>query len=754
MHSKARNAALIVAAITAASTPLWISSSSRDVTAAPVKSSGEYTSWMQYGGSISDSQYSSLKQINKSNVAQLQQAWFYPSGNNGFRYGSNPIVIDGIMYVWAKDNDIAALDASTGKQIWLHSNNKPRLVSHRGLVYWESNDRSDRRILYSMNNELHELNATTGENISNFGENGFVDLRQGLGRDVSTIRQIQSNTPGRVFKDLYLTGSATGEEYDSPPGDLRAYNIKTGKLVWQFHTVPHPGEMGYETWPADAWKYVGGVNNWGEFSIDEKRGIAYFPLGSPTYDFYGADRHGVNLFSDSLLALDARTGKYLWHFQTTHHDLWDYDLMTGPKLLTVTIGGKKTDIVAQAGKNGFLYVFDRVTGKPVFPIEEKPVPKSDVPGEESWPTQPIPSLPPFARQSFRAEEVNPYIADKEEREKIRKQVLDARNEGIYTPPSLGTTMETPGNNGGGNWGSGSIDPTTGTLYVLAKNAPSLLHLEGRRPRMLVAGPPENQGAITYLQNCAVCHLASRKGQPPGIPSLEGVVDRIGSDGVHGKIRNGAPPMPAFPDIAEDDVTKLIAYLKSPEKANLSADMMARLNRPAPAPVVNRGGGQKQRYWTGYGYMNSTDGLPALNPPWTTLTAYDLNAGKIKWKIPAGGVTAMEEKGIKDTGGFWPRGGPITTAGGIIIYPNLSDNRLYFYDKDTGKEISFLTLPVGPEGIPAVYEIDGREYIAISARPEASHGDLPTSEADNTQKSLQGYYVFALPAKPTNTKAKK
>lgn len=743
-------------------TSLWISHASSNVEAAATKPSGEYAQWAQYGGSISDSQYSALKQINKSNAGQLQQVWFYPAGNNGFRYGSNPIVIDGVMYVWARDNDIAALDAATGKQLWLHSNNKPRLVSHRGLVYWESKDKTDRRILYAMNNELRELDARTGEVKTIFGESGAVDLRQGLGREVSTIRQIQSNTPGRVFDDLYLTGSATGEEYDSPPGDLRAYNIKTGKLVWQFHTVAHPGEMGYDTWPADAWKYIGGVNNWGEFSIDEKRAIVYFPLGSPTYDFYGADRHGSNLFSDCLLALDAHTGKYLWHFQTTHHDLWDYDLMTGPKLLTVTIGGKKVDVVAQAGKNGFLYVFDRVTGKPIFPIEEKPVPQSDVPGEESWPTQPIPSLPPFARQSFRPEDVDPYIADPAEREKIRKQVADARNEGIYTPPSLSTTMETPGNNGGGNWGSGSIDPTTGTLYVLAKNAPSLLHLEARRPRTLVAGPPENQGAVTYIQNCAVCHQANRRGQPPGIPSLEGIVDRTGADGVRAKVRNGAPPMPAFPDILEDDLTKLVAYLKNPEKANLSADVVARLNRPvpaaspAPAPVGDRSAGtnQKQRYWTGYGYMNSSDGLPAINPPWTTITAYDLNAGKIKWQIPAGGVTAMLEKGVKNTGGFWPRGGPITTAGGIIIYPNLSDQRLYFYDKDTGKEISFLKLPVGPEGIPAVYEAGGREYIAISARPEVSHGDLPTPEAGNVQKAMQGYYVFALPTTLSATSARK
>ncbi len=397
---------------TGAVTVLSLRSGTVDAATATQKTS--YVSWTSYGGSNSDAQYSALKQIDRSNAGQLQQVWFYPSGNNGFRYGSNPLVVDGVMFVYGKDNTVVALDATTGKEIWVYDTHHPRLISHRGMTYWESKDRSDRRLLFSMNNELHALDARTGKDVVSFGKNGAVDLREGLGRVPSTIRQVQSNTPGRVFENLYITGSATGEEYESPPGDVRAFDVVTGKLVWQFHTVPHPGEMGYDTWPKDAYKYVGGTNNWGEFSIDEKRGIVYFPLGSPTYDFYGADRLGANLFSDCLLALDARTGKYIWHFQTTHHDLWDYDLETGPKLMTIDHDGKMVDVVVQAGKNGFVYVFDRTNGKPIWPIEERPVPKSDVPGEESWPTQPFPThIPPFARQKFTADMVNPYIADPE-----------------------------------------------------------------------------------------------------------------------------------------------------------------------------------------------------------------------------------------------------------------------------------------------------------------------------------------------------
>lgn len=711
--------------------------------------------WSSYGGSNSDDQYSALKQIDRGNAKDLQQVWFYPAGNNGFRYGSNPLVVDGMMYVYGKNNTMVALDAATGKEVWVFDTHNPRLISHRGMTYWESKDRTDRRILFSMNNFLYAIDARTGKDIKSFGKDGAVDLRQGLGRDPATMRQIQSNTPGRVFKNLYITGAATGEEYESPPGDLRAFDVVTGKLVWQFHTIPHPGEMGYDTWPKDAYKYVGGTNNWGEFSIDEKRGIVYFPLGSPTYDFYGADRHGANLFSDCLLALDARTGKYIWHFQTTHHDLWDYDLMTGPKLMTIKHDGKMVDVVVQAGKNGFLYVFDRTNGKPIWPIEERAVPKSDVPGEESWPTQPFPThLQPFARQKFTPDMVNPYIADAKEREAIKQQVKAARQEGIYTPPSLATTMETPGNNGGANWGSASIDPATNTYYVVSKDAPSLLHLAPKPPKREIAGPPETKGLVVYLQNCQTCHMVNRKGQPPAIPSLDGVIDRVGADRVRTVVHTGLAPMPAFPDLEDADIDHLLAYLKSPEKANLPSDVMARIMAPpqVTSPKLGPGG---IRYWTGYGYMNSSEGLAAISPPWSTITAYDMNTGTIKWQIPLGEVTELVEKGIRNTGSYWPRGGAVVTAGGLIVVGTRSDSKLHIYDKDTGKQIAEIKMAGGPEGIPTIYEVDGREYIAMSARASSDKvvGDQPKLSAASTEpaEQTQGYYVFALPQRDAGTR---
>jgi quinoprotein glucose dehydrogenase len=715
-------------------------------------SAASYTTWREYGGSPDDAQYSGLKQINRSNVNQLKQVWFYPAGNNGFRYGSNPIVIDGVIYVIGENNSVAALDAATGRQIWLHPTAKGFDFSHRGLMYWENKDRSDRRVLYIANNSLWAIDARTGESIDSFGDHGSVDLRVGLGRDPKAIRVIGNGTPGRVFDDLVILGSETGEEYESPPGDIRAYNVITGKMAWIFHTVPHPGEYGYDTWPPDAWKYIGGTNDWGEMSVDAKRGIVYIPLGSPTYDFYGADRNGADLFSDCVLALDARTGKYLWHYQTTHHDLWDYDLEVGPKLLTVNHDGKKVDILAEAGKNGFLYVLNRVTGKPIWPIVETPEPKSDMPGQVAWPTQPIPTVvPPFGRQKFTADDVDPYIADPKEREAIRKQVAEARNQGIYTPVDTTPTIEMPGNNGGANWGSAAIDPARGLFFVLSKAAPSLIQLAPKPPRRTMTGPPENQGEALYIQNCEICHKADMKGQPPAIPSLVNMKDDQVAKLVKAAVSGTMAPMPAVPDLSSSDVDDVIAYIRHPEKAKLTPQILSFLRAPpAISPKLAPAG---TRYWTGYGYMNSEDGLPAIDPPWSRLTAYDLNTGKIIWQIPFGGVDRFEEKGITDTGSYWPRGGVVVTAGGLIFGGSKSDETLRAYDEMTGKVVWHVKMPVGPEGIPAVYEVGGREYVVISARPDSDKlvsggGFAPLEQVGGigSQGPLkaQGYYAFALP----------
>ena len=590
----------------------------------------DHSTWRDYGGAPDSAQYSALRQIDRSNVSRLQIAWKYPTGDNE-KYSFNPIMVDGLLYVLAKHNSIVALDARTGREVWTYTPDPPAtIITYRGINYWESRDRSDRRLLFSANHALMAIDARTGKLIPSFGAAGRVDLKQGLGRDPKSLTLVQSTTPGRVFENLIILGSATNEGYTSGPGDIRAFDVRTGRLVWTFHTIPHPGEFGYETWPPDAWKSVGGANVWSEFSLDPARGIVYAPTASAKYNFFGADRKGADLFADTLLALDARTGKRLWHFQMVHHDIWDYDDATAPKLLTVRHEGKTLDVVAQVSKQGFVWVFDRVTGAPLWPIEERPVPKSDMPGEEVWPTQPFPTKPPpFARQKFTADDLNPYLTA-EDRARFRDQILSARNEGLFTPPGLRPTIQMPGNNGGANWGGAATDPANGMLYVVSKDLPAILKL-------------------------------------------------------------------------------------------------------VPDPTAPAGA----RYTSGFGLVTGTNGLSPIGPPWSSLTAYDLNQGTIRWKIALGNVPDLAAKGVKNTGSHHPKVGPVVTAGGLL-FAGTRDRTVRAFDVDTGKPLWERDVDAALEGIPAVYEIGGREFIVFCASAQA--GLTPA-----TQTKIEGAYIaFALP----------
>ncbi len=593
-------------------------------------------SWSDYGGAADSAQYSALSEINRSNVNKLQVAWTYPTGDNN-KYSFNPLVADGLLYVLGKNNSIIALDAATGKEVWaLPADPDTKVITSRGINYWESKDRSDRRLLFASNHFLRAIDAKTGKAIPSFGVDGRVNLKEGLDRDPASIRLVQSTTPGRVFEDLLILGSATNQGYGSAPGDIRAFNVRTGKLAWSFHTVPRPGEYGYDTWPKDAWKRVGGANVWTELSVDEKRGIVYAPTASAKYNFYGADRSGANLFGDCLLALDARTGKRLWHYQMVHHDIWDYDGATAPKLLTVQHEGKPVDIVALPTKQGFVWVFDRVTGKPLWPIEERPVPASDMPGETTWKTQPFPlKPPPFSRQKFTADDLSPFLSPAD-RAKFRDEILSARNEGMFTPPGQRNTVQMPGNNGGANWGGAAVDPVNGLLYVVSKDLPAMLKL---------AKDPEADKA-----------LAASAGE---------------------------------------------------------------------------------RFYSGFGFMIASDGLSPIAPPWTSLTAYDLNKGTIQWKIPLGEVPHLAAKGIKNTGTHYPKVGPVVTAGGLI-FTGTRDKKVRALDAANGKILWEHQLDAALEGMPAVYELGGRQYIVFCA--SAQVGLTPS-----TQETIRGAYVaFALP----------
>jgi len=657
--------------------------------------------WPAYGGGPANIHYSSLAQINRTNVKRLQVAWTFDTGEQG-GLQTSPIIVGGVLYGITPTQKVFALNAATGKLLWEFNPGINGTQPDRGLAYWSS--QKDKRILVGIMYFLYALDATTGKPVPSFGNRGRVDLREDLGRSPES-QSVVLTTPGIIYKDLIVVGGRNPETLPAPPGDIRAYDVRTGKLRWSFHTIPHPGEFGYETWPRDAWKYSGAANNWAGMALDSQRGIVYVPTGSAAFDFYGANRIGDNLFADCLLALSAETGERIWHFQGVKHDLWDRDFPSPPALLTVKRGSQKVDAVAQTTKQGFVYLFDRASGKPLFPIEYQKYPPSTVPGEAAASDQPLPARPaPYARQLLTEEMLTNRTPEAHQwaLEHFRK----FRSEGQFVPFSVGLdTAIFPGFDGGAEWGGPAVDAETGILYVNAN--------EMAWTGALAENTGENSPKAIYLSQCGVCHGEKLAGSPPAIPSLIAVGARLAPAQIAAIIKNGKGRMPGFPNLSGDRLFALVDFLTSGETKELSS--------PEPPPP-----GMNYRF-TGYQRFLDPDGYPAIVPPWGTLSAIDLNTGEYVWKINLGEYPELAAKDMKNTG-TENYGGPIVTAGGLVFIGATSfDKKFRAFDKSTGELLWETTLPFAGNATPVTYAVNGRQYVVIAAGggkdPKSSSGGV-------------------------------
>ncbi len=677
--------------------------------------------WPVYQGGKSSNQYSPLSQINLENIHLLQPVWEYhaedgkPGENTQIQ--CNPIIIDGILYATSPKLKVFALNAATGERIWQFNPNADvnyAMNVNRGVTYWT--DGSEKRILFSAGPDLFALNATTGELIQSFGNSGKVSLKEGLGEN-SQEKYVVATTPGVIYNDLIIIGSRVSENTGAAPGSIRAFNVKTGKLEWVFNTIPHPGEFGYDTWPENAWKESGGANSWSGMSLDEERGIVYIPTGSAAFDFWGGDRKGQNLFANCVLAINAQTGERIWHFQTVHHDIWDRDLPAPPNLVTVTHNGKQKDAVAQITKSGFVFLLDRETGEPLFPVEEVPVPPSDLIGEETWPTQPIPvKPPPFSPQSLTLENVTNI--SRESHDFVSSILKNVRTGKQFIPPSKEGTVILPGFDGGGEWGGAAFDPETSMLYVNGSVMPWILTMiEVDNENMAYSNP----GSREYQINCAMCHGQNREGKAAAsYPSLVNIKQKFSEIEIENLLNTGKGFMPSFRHLSENEKKTLIAFLLQ-EPTDREAHLEGLENNAEKIPYTH----------TGYNRFFDQNGYPAIQPPWGNLSAIDLNKGEILWQVTLGEFEELTKLGIPKTG-TENYGGPVVTAGGLIFIAASKDEYFRAYDKKTGEEIWKYKLPAGGYATPSVYEIAGAQYVVLAC----GGGKMGTKPGDS-------YIAFAL-----------
>jgi quinoprotein glucose dehydrogenase len=664
--------------------------------------------WPSYLGDEARTHYSTLSQIDKTNVTELQVAWTYDTGDVG-QYQVNPIEIGGVLYTRSPGDKVIALDAATGRERWTWD---PAMAGRpaepirgggtrtRGLMVW-SGDTAGRRVFAAAGNYLYCLDAETGELVPTFAENGALHLAEGL--DIESRIPVALNTPGVRYRDLIIIGSNPGEAASAPPGHIRAFDVRTGERRWIFHTIPHPGELGYETWPPEYYTMGAAANSWAGMALDPARGIVYVPTGSPGGDFWGGERWGENLFANSLIALEAGTGRYLWHFQIVHHDLWDRDLPTPPVLMTVMHEGRQVDVVAQGTKQGQIFVFDRVTGEPLWPIEERPVPPAAIPGVRTWPTQPFPTWPPALVRgpltTADASTISPRA------QMLSSQRLrSAPNPGPFPGPTVHDTVFFPGYDGGMEWGGAAADPR-GHYYV---NVNEIAWGYQLVPTYRDNGMPTSLGERTYLIQCAACHGADRQGEPAsGIPPLVGVSEQYPKDTVTRILERGTGGrMPSFSGLNEGRRRAVVDFLYGEEL-------------PVGEYTGGRGGGAGSAgdappyAFRGFQRWLDEEGYPAIAPPWGTLNAVDMNTGEIRWQVPLGEFSELTARGIPPTG-MENYGGPVVTASGLLFIAATGDEMIRAFDTDTGDALWQTKLPFGGFATPSTYSVNGRQFVVISA----------------------------------------
>ena len=690
----------------------------------------DYSAWTSYGGTKDANRYSSIDQINLDNVAQLKEAWIFNTGDkdtaNRSEMQCNPIVIEGTLYLTSSKMKLFALDPATGKQKWVFDPNTNSAEEigfgiNRGLMYWEDEKGNDKRIFYGAASRLYAVNATDGSPVKEFGMNGSIELKEGLDIPESQDGSLILKTPGVIFNDLVIIGMSLSEDADALPGHVRAFDVKTGKRKWIFHTIPQPGEFGYDSWEdKDAWKNIGGANNWTGMSLDEERGVVYVPTGTASPDFYGGTRKGSNLFANSIIALDASTGKYIWHYQVVHHDLWDRDLPAAPNLITINHKGKKIDALAQITKQGYIYLLDRTNGKPVFPIPEVQVPQDALPGEKPWPTQPIPTLPEsFSRQKFGPEDVSD-LSPEANKELMERYGL-IKNSTQFTPPSKEGNWIFPDFGGGGEWGGAAVDMETKILYVNSNEVPST--------QVMLDAPQTERTGITpgravYNRYCISCHGAELKGSGTEYPSLMNVNKKYKVEQIRQIIQQGRNRMPSFNHIPKSERENLAEYLSKTEviskKANSDSPPM--VTRKSQIPYVMKG----------YDRFVDKDGYPGIKPPWGTLNAVDLNSGKLLWKVPLGEYAELIKRGLGITGSR-NYGGPVVTKGGLVFIAATPDEKIRAFDKKSGKMVWESKLPAAGFASPATYMVNGKQFLVIAC----GGGKLGVKSGDS-------YIAFALP----------